>query len=178
MRKITIAACALALGFVWAVAPATAQDTTKSKDESVKGKMERAKDTTKEKVSGAVETTKEKTSEAVEKTKEKAAEVKEKVRDKVTGGRGSDDIRAAQQALKDKGFDPGPIDGRMGPRTKAAVSEYQGKENLKATGRLDRETKAHLTGTAATSGRADTTTPPAASPATGPESKTQKQQKQ
>ena len=164
MRKVTVAACALALGFVWAVAPATAQDPMKSKDESVKGKMERAKDTTVEKVSGAVE-----------KTKEKAAEVKEKIRDKVTGGRGSDDIRAAQQALKDKGFDPGPIDGRMGQRTKAALSEYQGKENLKATGRLDRETKARLTGTAATSGRADTTSPPAASPATEPESKTQKQ---
>jgi len=63
----------------------------------------------------------------------------------------------------------------MGQRTKAALSEYQGKENLKATGRLDRETKARLAGTAAASGRADTTTPPAASPATEPESKTQKQ---
>ena len=32
-------------------------------------------------------------------------------------GRASGDVRSAQQALRDKGFDPGPIDGVMGPRT-------------------------------------------------------------
>ncbi len=39
-------------------------------------------------------------------------------------------VREAQQALKDKGYDPGPIDGINGPRTKAALRQYQEKENI------------------------------------------------
>src|SRR5216684_2980125 len=35
------------------------------------------------------------------------------------------DVRAAQEALKAKGFDPGAVDGRMGPHTQAAVSDFQ-----------------------------------------------------
>jgi peptidoglycan hydrolase-like protein with peptidoglycan-binding domain len=50
---------------------------------------------------------------------------------------GSDRTRAAQQALKDKGFDPGPIDGIDGPKTDAAVREYQEKNNLVVDGRLN-----------------------------------------
>ena len=152
MKRITTAVCAFALTLAWAAAPAFTQSTTST---DVKEKASDAVDKTKKKTSEAVDKTKEKTSGAVEKTKEKAAETKEKVRDKVTGGRGSDDIREAQQALKDKGFDPGPIDGRLGPQTKAALSEYQTKENLKVTGRLDSQTKKRLAGA------------PAASPATG-----------
>src|SRR4029079_6142973 len=70
----------------------------------------------------------------------------------------------AQQALMDKGINPGPIDGKMGPQTKGALSEYQKKENLKVTGRLARETKSKLINASATS-KVDTTTP-AASPST------------
>jgi hypothetical protein len=33
-------------------------------------------------------------------------------------------VREVQQALLDAGFDPGPIDGVMGPRTKAALRKY------------------------------------------------------
>lgn len=53
-------------------------------------------------------------------------------------------VRAVQQALKDKGHDPGAIDGVMGPRTQAALKEFQGKEGLKASGRMDSETLAKL----------------------------------
>jgi len=110
-----------------------------------------------------VDTTKDKASGVVEKTKEKATEVKDKIKDKVAGHKnGSDDVRKAQQALMDKGFNPGPIDGKMGPKTKAAITEFQTKESLKTNGRLDRETKAKLM---TASSKADTTTP-AASPTT------------
>ncbi len=51
---------------------------------------------------------------------------------------------AMQQALKDKGFDPGPIDGTVGPRTTAAVRAYQKAENLALTGQMDRDTAAKL----------------------------------
>jgi hypothetical protein len=33
-------------------------------------------------------------------------------------------VREVQQALVDAGYDPGPIDGIMGPRTKAALRKY------------------------------------------------------
>ena len=54
------------------------------------------------------------------------------------------DVRAAQEKLKDKGYDPGPIDGIWGPRTAAAVSEYQRKEKMTVTNRLDTETLGKL----------------------------------
>jgi peptidoglycan hydrolase-like protein with peptidoglycan-binding domain len=50
----------------------------------------------------------------------------------------------------------------MGPKTKAAIRSFQQAENLKATGRLDSETRAKLgVGTAA---RPDRDTSPSASP--------------
>jgi peptidoglycan hydrolase-like protein with peptidoglycan-binding domain len=51
-----------------------------------------------------------------------------------------DTIRAAQQALKDKGFDPGPVDGVDGTQTRAATREFQKKQNLDADGRLGPQT--------------------------------------
>jgi peptidoglycan hydrolase-like protein with peptidoglycan-binding domain len=49
-------------------------------------------------------------------------------------------IRQAQEALKNKGRDPGPIDGVLGPRTVAALDAYQKAEGLATTGRLDAKT--------------------------------------
>jgi peptidoglycan hydrolase-like protein with peptidoglycan-binding domain len=53
---------------------------------------------------------------------------------------GSGTVRAAQQALKDKGIDPGPIDGVEGPQTHAAVRRYQEENHILANGRLGGET--------------------------------------
>lgn len=53
-------------------------------------------------------------------------------------------IREAQEALKAKGRDPGPIDGVLGPRTVAALDAYQKAEGLATTGRLDAKTMASL----------------------------------
>ncbi len=50
---------------------------------------------------------------------------------------GSTRTRDAQQALKDKGFDPGPIDGIVGPQTRAATKKYQEENHLTADGRLN-----------------------------------------
>jgi len=58
--------------------------------------------------------------------------------------RAEGDIRLAQEKLKDKGFDPGPVDGRWGPRTASAVGDFQRKENMTVTRRLDRDTLAKL----------------------------------
>jgi peptidoglycan hydrolase-like protein with peptidoglycan-binding domain len=56
----------------------------------------------------------------------------------------SDDIRTMQKSLSDKGYDVGPADGVMGPRTRAAIRQYQASEKLTVNGRLDEETAGKL----------------------------------
>ena len=63
---------------------------------------------------------------------------------KASNAKGQAHVQAAQEKLKEKGFDPGPIDGVWGPRTAAAVSDFQRSENLKVTSRLDAETLGKL----------------------------------
>jgi peptidoglycan hydrolase-like protein with peptidoglycan-binding domain len=51
-----------------------------------------------------------------------------------------DIIRKIQATLEAKGFDPGPIDGVAGPRTKAAVRKYQDHFGIKASGEINNQT--------------------------------------
>jgi len=51
---------------------------------------------------------------------------------------------AMQQALRDRGYDPGTIDGIMGRKTASALRRYQELENLGVTGRMDPQTAAKL----------------------------------
>jgi peptidoglycan hydrolase-like protein with peptidoglycan-binding domain len=46
-------------------------------------------------------------------------------------------VREAQRALRDLGYDPGPIDGVFGPRTRTALAKYQTSERLPVTSDLD-----------------------------------------
>ena len=48
-------------------------------------------------------------------------------------------IKSVQKALKSSGFNPGPIDGIMGWRTKSALNKYQ-KANSLSTGALTEDT--------------------------------------
>lgn len=43
-------------------------------------------------------------------------------------------VRALQTRLKELGFDPGPIDGDFGPKTKAAVTAFQRSRHIEADG--------------------------------------------
>ncbi|MGH7769841.1 MAG: peptidoglycan-binding domain-containing protein [Candidatus Binatia bacterium] len=56
----------------------------------------------------------------------------------------SEDVRRLQQSLRDKGFDPGPINGVMGPKTQQAVRAFQQRQGLNATGTLDAQTRTAL----------------------------------
>jgi hypothetical protein len=51
-----------------------------------------------------------------------------------------DKARRVQSALRAKGFDPGPIDGRIGAETKVAVKKFQDRYGIKATGTVDNQT--------------------------------------
>jgi|GEM_PF-2409636 len=44
------------------------------------------------------------------------------------------DIRRIQELLREQGFDPGPIDGIVGPRTRAAVEAFEEAQRLPVTG--------------------------------------------
>ncbi len=55
-----------------------------------------------------------------------------------------DVIRSAQAKLKAKGLYDGPEDGQMGPKTRAAILQFQNEEKMPATGRLDPPTMAKL----------------------------------
>ncbi|MCY7327609.1 MAG: peptidoglycan-binding protein [Saprospiraceae bacterium] len=44
-----------------------------------------------------------------------------------------------QQALKERGYDPGPADNNMGARTKTALLKFQREKGL-PSGNLDLET--------------------------------------
>jgi hypothetical protein len=49
------------------------------------------------------------------------------------------DIRQAQHLLTYFGYDPGPVDGRYGPQTEAAVKAFQRDIGLPPTGRIDKK---------------------------------------
>lgn len=55
-----------------------------------------------------------------------------------------DGIRQVQLKLQKKGFDPGPADGLMGPKTRQAIREFQASQGLAITGRLDEPTRKAL----------------------------------
>ena len=50
-------------------------------------------------------------------------------------------IGQAQERLKAAGFNPGPIDGMLGPQTREALRRYQASQGLPATGALDEATR-------------------------------------
>ena len=48
------------------------------------------------------------------------------------------ELRSAQAALCYLGFDPGPVDGFSGRRTRAALAQFQAQSGLRETGALGR----------------------------------------
>lgn len=54
--------------------------------------------------------------------------------DRMVADRGS--VADVQQGLYELGYDPGPADGQMGPKTRSAIMAYQKDNSLPANGRL------------------------------------------
>lgn len=53
-------------------------------------------------------------------------------------------VEQAQKKLTELGYDPGPIDGKMGKKTAAAIKSFQQENALQATGELNELTKKKL----------------------------------
>ena len=60
------------------------------------------------------------------------------------GQYGAGTVREVQQALQSKGYDVGPIDGVIGPRTESALREFQQQQGLARSGRIDAQTLSAL----------------------------------
>lgn len=53
-------------------------------------------------------------------------------------------IRQVQQQLSSQGYDTGPVDGILGPKTQSSLRKFQQDRQLQASGRLDAQTLAEL----------------------------------
>lgn len=49
-------------------------------------------------------------------------------------------VKELQQALAKAGYQPGPVDGRMGPKTRSGLRRFQLDKGIKGTGDIDWET--------------------------------------
>lgn len=49
-------------------------------------------------------------------------------------------VLRVQMALLARGYDPGALDGVLGPKTRTALELYQRDSGIKVTGRLDQNT--------------------------------------
>lgn len=67
---------------------------------------------------------------------------KEELQDEVISYRlkSSDRIKNIQRALTNAGFDPGPIDGKLGAKTKKAIADFQRANGLTADGVVGQKT--------------------------------------
>lgn len=76
--------------------------------------------------------------DALNKTSQKQVSVKER---KIIGEvKSRPTVKHIQMALKNAGFNPGPIDGRMGRQTRSAIKEFQRANNLLVDGKVGRQT--------------------------------------
>ncbi len=117
------------------------------------------------------ESAKEKTKAAGEKVKEKAVEAKDKVKAKLhrEPTAREEGVRTAQKRLAELGYNAGPADGVIGPKTHAGIADFQRDHNLPVTGQLDKTTLAALdnaSGTASASPRTGSPAQTQSSPAT------------
>lgn len=73
-------------------------------------------------------------------------EGKKEVQDELIKSRLKSSIgeKKIQRALKSAGFDPGPIDGKIGPKTKKAIAEFQKSRGLISNGIIDSKTQEEL----------------------------------
>jgi len=56
----------------------------------------------------------------------------------------SDQVRQIQQALSDRGYDPGPVDGVMGPKTQQAMHNFRQAQGLTGSDSMDSATLSAL----------------------------------
>jgi peptidoglycan hydrolase-like protein with peptidoglycan-binding domain len=64
--------------------------------------------------------------------------------DKAQASAGNDTVRNIQTGLGKLGYDPGPADGKAGPKTRAAIRQYQERNQLLVDGQPSDALWAHI----------------------------------
>lgn len=83
--------------------------------------------------------------ETLKEATEKKASLRKSSKKRVVGEvKSRPSLKHIQIALKNAGFNPGPIDGRMGRQTKSAIRAFQGANNLVTDGKVGKQTWALL----------------------------------
>ena len=72
-------------------------------------------------------------------------------------------VRDAQEKLAAQGYDPGPADGRIGPKTQQQIMKFQQDHQLQASGQLDDQTLAALNTPSSSIGSSSTGSSPQSS---------------
>lgn len=60
------------------------------------------------------------------------------------GSQDSGTVKSVQEALAAQGYDPGPVDGKLGSRTKSALKQAQKDKGVSESGQIDQQTLAAL----------------------------------
>lgn len=76
-------------------------------------------------------------------------------------------VRQAQERLMSEGFDPGAVDGRLGPQTRQGLKDFQQSKGLEPSGQLDPQTIVALGISSDTSGAAGGSAPERAAEPSG-----------
>ena len=53
-------------------------------------------------------------------------------------------VRRVQSGLVRLGYDPGPVDGNIGPKTRTAIQDYQRDHDLLVDGRASEQLAQHM----------------------------------
>jgi len=112
----------------------TTKKGTAGKDQSTTAKSKTDQSTSDQSTSATTDKTKSQKSKTT--TKKGTAD-----KEKKTSSISRDKVRETQSALMREGFNPGPIDGVMGPMTMTALRNYQSHNHLEETGTLNAETE-------------------------------------
>ena len=124
-----------------------AKDKAEVKAERMKDKAEAKAERAGDKAESKMDQAKDKARDMKDKVKDKTSELTDKAKDKMDQANAASDrqeVMAMQRSLREKGHNPGPVDGIIGPRTRAALMDYQKREGLSPSGQWDDDTKSRL----------------------------------
>jgi lipid-binding SYLF domain-containing protein len=131
--------------------PTTTQKGTTTNDQSTQSDQSTSTKSTSKTAKSKSQTT-HNTADKDNQSTTKAKKTKKGTTDKKSS-MSDEKVRQTQVALKNQGFDPGPVDGVMGPMTMAAIRNYQMQNHLQETGMLNPETENALMARAGTNGQ-------------------------
>ena len=73
-----------------------------------------------------------------------AASSQQNKQEQTASAQNAETVRKVQEALNEKGYNVGPVDGKWGTKSKQAMKKFQKSEGIQANGKIDTQTLAKL----------------------------------